>query len=154
MQHAHQKGIIHRDLKPSNVHGARYDDRPMPKVIDFGVAKAIRPQRLTEKTMFTGMSARLRRHAGVHEPGAGASGTSWTSTPVATSIRWVCCLYELLTGDNALRSDRLQVVPPSTKCCGSSARKSLPSPARGVSTQSKQTYFPQSPSGTAPILAG
>ena len=52
VQHAHQKGIIHRDIKPSNVLVAEYDDRPVPKVIDFGVAKAIE-QRLTEKTMFT-----------------------------------------------------------------------------------------------------
>ena len=40
IQHAHQKGIIHRDIKPSNVLVAIYDDRPVPKVIDFGVAKA------------------------------------------------------------------------------------------------------------------
>ena len=52
VQHAHQKGIIHRDLKPSNVIVALYDDRPVPKVIDFGVAKATN-QRLTEKTLFT-----------------------------------------------------------------------------------------------------
>jgi serine/threonine protein kinase/tetratricopeptide (TPR) repeat protein len=52
IQHAHQKGIIHRDIKPSNVLVAHYDDRPVPKVIDFGVAKAI-VHRLTEKTMFT-----------------------------------------------------------------------------------------------------
>jgi hypothetical protein len=52
IQHAHQKGIIHRDLKPSNVLVARYDDRPVPKVIDFGVAKATGP-RLTERTLFT-----------------------------------------------------------------------------------------------------
>jgi serine/threonine protein kinase len=52
VQHAHQKGIIHRDLKPSNVLIALYDGRPVPKVIDFGVAKAT-AQRLTERTMFT-----------------------------------------------------------------------------------------------------
>src|SRR5439155_9881709 len=40
IQHAHQKGIIHRDIKPSNVIIALYDDKPVPKVIDFGVAKA------------------------------------------------------------------------------------------------------------------
>jgi len=51
-QHAHQKGIIHRDLKPTNVLVAEYDDRPVPKIIDFGVAKAI-DQRLAERTMFT-----------------------------------------------------------------------------------------------------
>jgi non-specific serine/threonine protein kinase/serine/threonine-protein kinase len=52
VQHAHQKGIIHRDLKPSNVLIALQDGRPVPKVIDFGVAKAIQ-QRLTELTIFT-----------------------------------------------------------------------------------------------------
>ncbi len=52
VQHAHQKGIIHRDLKPTNVLVADYDERPVAKIIDFGVAKAI-GQRLTEKTMFT-----------------------------------------------------------------------------------------------------
>ncbi len=52
IQHAHQKGIIHRDIKPSNVMVTQVDGKPLPKVIDFGVAKAI-DQRLTEKTMFT-----------------------------------------------------------------------------------------------------
>jgi eukaryotic-like serine/threonine-protein kinase len=53
IQHAHQKGIIHRDLKPSNVLVTEYDGRPVAKVIDFGVAKAIENP-LTEITMFTG----------------------------------------------------------------------------------------------------
>src|SRR5205807_3931390 len=53
VQHAHQKGIIHRDLKPSNVLVAEYDDKPVAKIIDFGVAKATGPK-LTERTMFTG----------------------------------------------------------------------------------------------------
>lgn len=56
MQHAHQKGIIHRDLKPSNVLVALYDGLPVPKVIDFGVAKAT-AQRLTERTLFTEFGA-------------------------------------------------------------------------------------------------
>jgi serine/threonine protein kinase/formylglycine-generating enzyme required for sulfatase activity len=56
IQHAHQKGIIHRDLKPSNVLVALYDDRPVPKVIDFGVAKAA-GQALTDKTLMTGFGA-------------------------------------------------------------------------------------------------
>src|SRR5207248_5396623 len=53
VQHAHQKGIIHRDLKPANVMIALYDGKPVPKVIDFGVAKAA-GQSLTEKTLVTG----------------------------------------------------------------------------------------------------
>jgi len=56
IQHAHLKGVIHRDLKPSNVLVARYDDRPMPKVIDFGIAKAV-GQPLTEKTLVTALGA-------------------------------------------------------------------------------------------------
>ncbi|MHC4549454.1 MAG: serine/threonine-protein kinase [Planctomycetota bacterium] len=52
VQHAHQKGIIHRDLKPSNILVTLHDGRPVPKVIDFGIAKATH-QRLTEKTLFT-----------------------------------------------------------------------------------------------------
>lgn len=56
IQHAHQKGVIHRDIKPSNVLVTTYDDKPVPKVIDFGVAKAVE-QRLTEKTMFTEFGA-------------------------------------------------------------------------------------------------
>jgi serine/threonine protein kinase len=56
IQHAHQKGVIHRDIKPSNVIVALYDDRPVPKVIDFGVAKAA-GQTLTDKTLMTGFGA-------------------------------------------------------------------------------------------------
>ncbi len=56
IQHAHQKGIIHRDIKPSNVLVALYDDRPVVKVIDFGIAKAT-GQSLTESTLHTGFGA-------------------------------------------------------------------------------------------------
>jgi WD40 repeat protein/serine/threonine protein kinase len=52
IQHAHHKGIIHRDIKPSNVLVMLHEEEPVPKIIDFGVAKALH-QRLTEKTLFT-----------------------------------------------------------------------------------------------------
>jgi len=52
VQHAHQKGIIHRDIKPTNVMVTQRDGIPVPKIIDFGIAKATN-QRLTEKTLFT-----------------------------------------------------------------------------------------------------
>jgi serine/threonine protein kinase/Flp pilus assembly protein TadD len=54
VQHAHQKGIIHRDLNPTNILVEMHDDRPVPKVIDFGLAKALSGQPLTENTLFTG----------------------------------------------------------------------------------------------------
>src|SRR5262249_55369530 len=56
VQHAHQKGIIHRDLKPSNVLVTHCDGKPVPKVIDFGVAKAT-GQQLTDRTLVTGFGA-------------------------------------------------------------------------------------------------
>src|SRR3954454_18247071 len=56
IQHAHQKGVIHRDVKPSNVLVCLYDGRAVPKVIDFGVAKAVE-QKLTEDTLVTGLGA-------------------------------------------------------------------------------------------------
>jgi len=53
VQHAHQKGIIHRDLKPSNILVSMNDGRMLPKIIDFGIAKAASDQKLTNKTLFT-----------------------------------------------------------------------------------------------------
>ena len=69
VQHAHQKGIIHRDLKPSNVMVTLHDGEAVPKVIDFGIAKAT-GQRLTDKTLVHPLRAD-DRHARLHEPGAG-----------------------------------------------------------------------------------
>ncbi len=69
MQHAHQKAIIHRDLKPSNVLVIEVDDRPLPRIIDFGIAKAVSRQSLdeTEVTRLGGMLGDAR----IHESGAG-----------------------------------------------------------------------------------
>ena len=71
IQHAHQKGIIHRDIKPSNVLIALYDDKPVVKVIDFGVAKATGGT-LTEQTIDTGFGG-SGRHAAIHVPRAGGN---------------------------------------------------------------------------------
>ena len=52
VEHAHQKGIVHRDIKPTNVMVTLHDGQPVPKVIDFGIAKATQ-QRSTDKTLYT-----------------------------------------------------------------------------------------------------
>ena len=61
IQHAHQKGVIHRDLKPSNILVMLQDGRPVPKIIDFGVAKAT-GQRLTDRTLHTRLGQVHRAH--------------------------------------------------------------------------------------------
>ena len=93
MQHAHQKGIIHRDLKPSNVLVALYDGRPVPKVIDFGVAKATGP-RLTERTLFTEFGAVVGTLEYMSPEQAELNQLDIDTR--ATSTAWACCLYELL----------------------------------------------------------
>ena len=69
VQHAHQKGVIHRDLKPSNVLVTEQDGAPVPKVIDFGIAKATDQVGRGEHAAHAVRPD--RRHAGVREPGAG-----------------------------------------------------------------------------------
>ena len=69
IQHAHQKGIIHRDIKPSNILVTLHDGVPVPKVIDFGIAKATEG-RLTDSDGLHAV-APVHRHAGLHESGAG-----------------------------------------------------------------------------------
>ena len=64
VQHAHQKGIIHRDIKPSNILVADHDGVPVPKIIDFGIAKATTDQRLTDKTVFTAFELFIGTPAG------------------------------------------------------------------------------------------
>ena len=70
IQHAHQKGIIHRDIKPSNILVADHDGVPVPKVIDFGIAKATHGSALDGQDHVHGLRA-IHRHAGLHESGTG-----------------------------------------------------------------------------------
>ena len=95
MQHAHQKGIIHRDLKPSNVMVTHHDGTPVPKVIDFGIAKATN-QRLTEKTLFTRYAHIIGTPAYMSPEQAGLSDLDIDTRTDIYSLGVL--LYELLTG--------------------------------------------------------
>ena len=107
IQHAHQKGIIHRDIKPSNVLVTLYDGRPVPKVIDFGVAKAIQ-QPLTDKTMFTRFGQVMGTLEYMSPEQAEMSGLDIDTRCDVYSLGVL--LYELLTGSTPLDRKRLQSV--------------------------------------------
>ncbi len=95
VQHAHQKGIIHRDLKPSNILVTLHDGAPVPKVIDFGIAKATHG-RLTDKTLFTAFEQFIGTPAYMSPEQAEMSGLDIDTRSDIYSLGVL--LYELLTG--------------------------------------------------------
>src|SRR5262249_18404671 len=105
VQHAHQKGIIHRDLKPSNVLVALYDDRPVPKVIDFGIAKATGP-RLTEQTLYTELGSVVGTLEYMSPEQAQLNQLDIDTGSAIYSLGVL--LYELLTGTPPLQRTRLK----------------------------------------------
>ncbi|MDO8541057.1 MAG: serine/threonine-protein kinase [Opitutaceae bacterium] len=95
IQHAHQKGIIHRDIKPSNILVTLHDGMPVPKVIDFGIAKATQG-RLTDATLFTAFEQFMGTPAYVSPEQAEMSGLDIDTRSDIYSLGVL--LYELLTG--------------------------------------------------------
>ncbi len=96
VQHAHQKGIIHRDLKPSNILVTLHDGVPVPKVIDFGVAKATQQQRLTDLTIYTQLQQMIGTPLYMSPEQAEMSGLDIDTRSDIYSLGVL--LYELLTG--------------------------------------------------------
>ena len=105
VQHAHQKGIIHRDIKPSNVMVALHDGNAVPKVIDFGIARATN-QKLTEKTLFTQHAQMIGTPVYMSPEQAQFSDLDIDTRTDIYSLGVL--LYELLTGTTPLDSVELR----------------------------------------------
>src|SRR6516164_1383762 len=105
VQHAHQKGIIHRDLKPSNIMVTLHDGRPVAKVINFGIAKAL-GQQLTDKTLFTNFAQMIGTPVYMSPEQAEMSGLDMDTRSDIYSLGVL--LYELLTGMTPCDQERLK----------------------------------------------
>jgi serine/threonine protein kinase/tetratricopeptide (TPR) repeat protein len=148
VQHAHQKGVIHRDIKPSNVLVTVLDGRAVPKVIDFGIAKATGHQ-LTDKTLFTELNQLVGTPAYMSPEQAGLSGLDVDTRSDVYALGVL--LYELLTGTTPLDAASLrraahhemqrmirEVDPPKPSTRLTQSFEALPSIAANRSAEPRQ----------------
>ena len=127
VQHAHQKGIIHRDLKPSNILVTHFDGKPMPKVIDFGIAKALNDT-LTQKTLFTNYSVLIGtpRYMSPEQSQMNFHDVDTRSDIYSLGI----ILYEMLTGETPFSEEQIQ---HSTSLSGLLKKSLIESPSKRIS---------------------
>ena len=129
VQHAHQKAIIHRDLKPSNILVGEVDGKPMPRIIDFGVAKAT-SQRLTPDTMYTRVGAIVGTPGYMSPEQADSAGADVDTRTDVYSLGVV--LYELLVGALPLDFRKLPLERYCAGCAMRTCRGRAPSCARSA----------------------
>jgi serine/threonine protein kinase len=148
VQHAQQKVVIRRDLKPSNVFVAEYDGRSVPKVIDFGIAKAAGP-RSTDTTQFTEVGAVVGMPEYMSPEQAEANPLDMDTRSDVFSLGVVH--YELLTGSTPMTRARV-AESPLLECAAAGREEEPPRPSTRLRPDDWGTYFLHTATGAA--LAG